>query len=625
MNRLRCLILAACGVATLAAETIHLKTRDFDPRPDRTEYLASPLKRRTAGRSHYLIQFEAGVRAEVYGQLRDRGITVTGYLPDSTLMIAAPDDFSLEGLHVVWVSRLEHRDKISPLVSSSSGAFHAYIVEFHSDVDMTDARSLVHEHGLRLIENRDLASHHLLVTGALGDLSRLASWDEVAYIFPAAPELISHRPVHACGGAMVQAAAVAQNAGAPYSWPVTGSTGLVLNYVFSQMTEQLPAAATQSEILRALNQWSGVANVQFVSGTNAQALRTVNILFATGAHGDSFPFTGSEILAHTFYPAPPNPEPIAGDMHLNDDERWQIGADTDVYTVALHEAGHALGLVHTDDPNDVMYPYYRFGKHLSSNDIANVQSIYGAAATTPAPSTPPPASPLLLTVQTPPSTTTAASVTLSGTVSGGTWPVEITWQTTSGASGMAAGSPNWTATVPIASGTNVISITATDSTGLTASQTTTVVGQQVAPPAPAPPSAPVPTPAPTPPSAPTPSPTPVPSPNPPTSNPPPSSPSNPAQPGSPTDTTPPSLIITYPAASVIATAASTITFQGMATDNVGVTLVSWSNSTGSAGSATGTVTWTASIPLIPGTNTIVFKAFDAAGNSAWRSVTVVQQ
>jgi hypothetical protein len=33
----------------------------------------------------------------------------------------------------------------------------------------------------------------------------------------------------------------------------------------------------------------------------------------------------------------------------------------------------------------------------------------------------------------------------------------------------------------------------------------------------------------------------------------------------------------------------------------------------------------AAIPLLEGTNTIIVTAFDAAGDSAWRSVTVVMQ
>jgi hypothetical protein len=69
-----------------------------------------------------------------------------------------------------------------------------------------------------------------------------------------------------------------------------------------------------------------------------------------------------------------------------------------------------------------------------------------------------------------------------------------------------------------------------------------------------------------------------------------------------------------------------MTFQGLATDNVGVTSVTWVNSTGAAGTAAGTMFWKAQdIPLLQGTNNITITAFDAAGNYAWRSITVVRQ
>jgi hypothetical protein len=55
--------------------------------------------------------------------------------------------------------------------------------------------------------------------------------------------------------------------------------------------------------------------------------------------------------------------------------------------------------------------------------------------------------------------------------------------------------------------------------------------------------------------------------------------------------------------------------SGTSSDNVGVTQVTWTNSLGGAGTATGTTGWSiGSIALLSGTNVITVKARDAAGN-----------
>jgi hypothetical protein len=67
----------------------------------------------------------------------------------------------------------------------------------------------------------------------------------------------------------------------------------------------------------------------------------------------------------------------AGEVVLNSAQ--PIGSTYNLYTVALHEAGHALGLPDNNDPNSVMYEYYTGANgSLSTSDIAAIQSLYGA-------------------------------------------------------------------------------------------------------------------------------------------------------------------------------------------------------------------------------------------------------
>jgi hypothetical protein len=92
------------------------------------------------------------------------------------------------------------------------------------------------------------------------------------------------------------------------------------------------------------------------------------------------------------------------------------------------------------------------------------------------------------------------------------------------------------------------------------------------------------------------------------------------------DTTAPSLTIVSPGSSLVSTSAKTIVLTGTASDNVGVTAVTWSTAAGGSGKAAGTNQWhTDAIPLLSGLNTIVMRAADAAGNTSWRTVIVTRR
>jgi hypothetical protein len=90
------------------------------------------------------------------------------------------------------------------------------------------------------------------------------------------------------------------------------------------------------------------------------------------------------------------------------------------------------------------------------------------------------------------------------------------------------------------------------------------------------------------------------------------------------DTTPPSITITSPTSNpTYTTNTSPLAISGTASDNVGVTQVTWSNSAGGSGTASGTTNWSVSgITLQPGTNVVTVTAYDAATNTGTDTLTV---
>ncbi|GCB62244.1 collagenase 3-like [Scyliorhinus torazame] len=164
-----------------------------------------------------------------------------------------------------------------------------------------------------------------------------------------------------------------------------------LTYRITKYTPDIENRQVDRAIWAAFKVWSDVTPLTFTRALDGEA--DIMMSFTPRVHGDGYPFDGPNgFLGHAFPPG----RGLGGDVHFDEEETWSMDSKGyNLFMVAAHEIGHALGMAHSQDVGALMFPQYSYLNirdfSLPYDDVQGIQALYGSSNkpdTKPHPKTP---------------------------------------------------------------------------------------------------------------------------------------------------------------------------------------------------------------------------------------------